>query len=79
MRATIFHAPGNVTVEDRPEPHAGPGAIRLRVAAASLCASDVRVYRGEKHAAPGVIPGHELAGVVDEVGEGVEGIREGQR
>ena len=79
MRATIFNAPGNVTVEDRPEPHAGPGAIRLRIAAASLCASDVRVYRGEKHAAAGVIPGHELAGVVDEVGEGVEGIREGQR
>lgn len=79
MRATIFHAPGDVTVEDRPEPHAGPGAIRLRVAAASLCASDVRVYRGEKHAVPGVIPGHELAGVVDEVGEGVQGIAPGQR
>ncbi|MFA7249801.1 MAG: alcohol dehydrogenase catalytic domain-containing protein [Dehalococcoidia bacterium] len=79
MRATIFHAPGNVTVEDRPSPVAGPGAIRLRIAAASLCASDVRVYRGEKHAAPGVIPGHEVAGVVDQVGEGVEGIREGQR
>ncbi len=79
MRATIFHAPGNVTVEDRPEPTAGPGALRLRIAAASLCASDVRVYRGEKHAVAGVIPGHEVAGVVDQVGEGVEGIREGQR
>ena len=79
MRATIFHAPGHVTVEDRPVPVAGPGAIRLRIAAASLCASDVRVYRGEKHAAPGVIPGHEVAGVVDQVGEGVEDIRVGQR
>ena len=79
MRATIFHAPGHVTVEDRPAPTAGPGSIRLRIAATSLCASDVRVYRGEKHAVPGVIPGHEVAGVVDQVGEGVEGIREGQR
>ena len=79
MRATIFNAPGNITVEDRPTPTAGPGSIRLRIAAASLCASDVRVYRGEKYAAVGVIPGHEVAGVVDQIGEGVEGIREGQR
>ena len=79
MRATIFNAPGNVTVEDRPTPTAGPGSIRLRIAAASLCASDVRVYRGEKYAAAGVIPGHEVAGVVDQVGEGVDDIHEGQR
>lgn len=79
MRATVFHAPGRVTVEDRPTPQAGPGEVRLRVAAASLCASDVRVYRGEKHAAPGVIPGHEVAGVVDQVGAGVTDVREGDR
>jgi len=79
MRATIFHAPGQVTVDDRPSPFAGPGEVRLRVAAASLCASDVRVYRGEKYAAPGVIPGHEIAGVVDQVGEGVDNVSEGDR
>jgi L-iditol 2-dehydrogenase len=79
MRATIFHEPGQVTVEDRPQPAPAPGEIRLRMAAASLCASDVRVYRGEKYAAPGVIPGHEIAGVVDQIGEGVSGIAEGDR
>lgn len=79
MRATVFNAPGNVTVEDRPTPFAGPGELRLRVGAASLCASDVRVYRGEKHAAAGVIPGHEVSGVVDQVGEGVTGYAEGDR
>ena len=72
MRATIFHRPGEVTVEERPTPEPGPGELRLRIAAAALCASDVRVFRGEKHAAPGVIPGHELSGVVDAVGEGVD-------
>src|SRR5690606_1289514 len=77
MRATIFHGPGNVTVESRPRPVPGPGEVRLRVGGASLCASDVRVYRGEKHASPGVIPGHEVAGVVDAVGSGVTGIAEG--
>ncbi|MQA00895.1 MAG: alcohol dehydrogenase catalytic domain-containing protein, partial [Dehalococcoidia bacterium] len=79
MRATVFHEPGRVTVEDRALPSPGPGELRLRVAAASLCASDVRVYRGEKHAAAGVVPGHEVAGVVDALGEGVTGIAEGDR
>lgn len=79
MRATVFHAPGLVTVEDRPTPSPGPGEIRLRVGATSLCASDVRVYKGEKHALAGVIPGHEIAGVIDGVGEGVDHLAEGQR
>lgn len=79
MRATIFEAPGKVTVQDRALPVPGPGEVRLRMAAASLCASDVRVYRGEKSARAGVIPGHEIAGVVDAVGPEVVGITEGQR
>ncbi|MCC6235989.1 MAG: alcohol dehydrogenase catalytic domain-containing protein [Dehalococcoidia bacterium] len=79
MRATVFNAPGNVTVEDRTQPTPGPGELRIRVGAASLCASDVRVYRGEKHALAGVIPGHEIAGVVDRLGEGVTGLAEGDR
>lgn len=79
MRATVFNAPGNVTVEDRPQPTPGPGELRIRVGAASLCASDVRVYRGEKHAMAGVIPGHEIAGVIDRLGEGVSGLAEGDR
>lgn len=79
MRATIFNAPGDVTVEDRPLPEPGRGELRMAVAAASLCASDVRVYRGEKRAEPGVVPGHEIAGVIDAVGEGVEGYSEGDR
>ena len=79
MRATIFEAPGQVTVVDKPMPQPGPGELRVRMAAASLCASDVRVYRGEKYAKPGVTPGHEIAGVVDALGEGVTGIKEGDR
>lgn len=78
MRATIFEAPGKVSVVDRATPQPGPGELRLRMAAASLCASDVRVYRGEKYAKPGVVPGHEIAGVVDSVGEGA-GFHEGDR
>jgi len=78
MRATIFEAPGKVSVVDRATPQPGPGELRLRMAAASLCASDVRVYRGEKYAKPGVVPGHEIAGVIEAVGEGA-GFHEGDR
>ena len=79
MRATIFEGPGQVSVVEKPKPAPGHGELRVRMAAASLCASDVRVYRGEKYAKPGVTPGHEIAGIVDAIGEGVDGITEGQR
>jgi L-iditol 2-dehydrogenase len=79
MRAMTFQAPGELAVQDRPVPQPGPGELRLSVVAASLCASDVRVYRGEKYALPGVIPGHEISGVIDAIGEGVEGYTEGER
>jgi L-iditol 2-dehydrogenase len=60
-------------------PEAGRGEVLIRVAAAGLCASDVRVYKGEKYAKPGVIPGHEFSGIITNVGNGVEGLSVGQR
>ena len=38
MRATIFEAPGKISVVDKPKPEPGPGEIRVHMAAASLCA-----------------------------------------
>lgn len=72
MRALIFHEPGRVVLESLPDPAPGPGEALLRVAAAGVCASDLRVFRGEKHAERGVIPGHEFAGTVVAVGSGVD-------
>ncbi len=70
MLALRFHEPGRVAVEDVPDPHAGPGEVILRLHATGLCNSDVRVYLGEKQAAAGVIPGHEMTGEIVEVGDG---------
>lgn len=70
MRALRFYEPGKVAVVEAETPHAGPGEVVLRVHATGLCNSDVRVYLGEKKAAAGVIPGHELSGEVAEVGAG---------
>jgi L-iditol 2-dehydrogenase len=78
MKACVFRAPGDVAVVDMPVPEAGRGEIVLRVAAAGLCHSDVRVFKGEKYAKQGVVPGHEISGVVAQVGDGVDGIETGE-
>ena len=62
MQALIYRAPGDIAVEERPIPQIQSGEILLRIRATSICASDIRVYKGEKKASPGVIPGHEMAG-----------------
>ena len=72
MRALIFDRPGEIRVGVKPDPAPGPGEAVLDVAAVSVCASDLRVFRGEKHAEPGVVPGHEFAGTISAVGDGVE-------
>jgi L-iditol 2-dehydrogenase len=77
MRACVFHAPGDVSVEELPTPEPRPGEIVLRVAAAGLCHSDVRVFKGEKYAKPGVVPGHEVSGVVAAVGDSASEWSEG--
>lgn len=79
MKACVFHGPGDVRVEQRPEPTPGPGELLLRMEATGLCQSDIRVYKGEKKARIGVVPGHENVGVVAALGEGVEGFATGQR
>jgi L-iditol 2-dehydrogenase len=78
MKACVFKAPGDVGVVDVPEPEAGPGEIVLRVGAAGLCHSDVRVFKGEKYAKAGVVPGHEISGVVQSVGDGVRDVEAGE-
>ena len=78
MKACVFRAPGEIAVVEAPTPEARPGELLLRVAAAGLCHSDVRVFRGEKYARAGVIPGHEIAGVVAALGGGVSDYRVGE-
>ena len=79
MKACIFHGPRNVSVETRPVPSAAPGELVLRMQAAGICHSDIRVFKGEKQAREGVIPGHEIVGVIESAGAGVEGLQAGSR
>lgn len=72
MKALRFFEPGKVAVVDVPDPEPGPGEVVVRLHATGLCNSDVRVYLGEKKAAAGVIPGHEMAGEVVAAWAGVD-------
>ena len=80
MRAARFHAPGDIRLEDVPEPIAGPGEVRLRVRNCSTCGTDVKIFRnGHPNLSPPRVLGHEIAGEVDQVGDGVTGWAVGDR
>lgn len=76
----VLHRPGAPLVAERREtPEPGPGELRLKVRACGVCRTDLHVVDGElKPLRPSVIPGHEIIGVVEAVGEGA-GAQVGQR
>lgn len=79
MRAAVLHAPGDVRVEQRPDPTIEqPTDAVIRLAATCVCGSDLWPYRGIE-AVDGPTPmGHEYVGVVEEVGSAVTTLRPGQ-
>jgi len=81
MKAVMKVAPGvgNVALQDISEPTAAPGQVRIRVQAAGVCGTDLHIYKDEFRSFPPVVLGHEVAGEVDEVGEGVDGVEVGAR
>lgn len=82
MRAWMFYEPGDLRLEDIEEPHAGPGEIRVDVKAAATCGTDLKSYRRGHPTIFTKLPdrfGHEFAGIVSEVGEGVTEFAVGDR
>jgi threonine dehydrogenase-like Zn-dependent dehydrogenase len=72
MRATTIHAPGDIRVEDVPDPTIeAPTDAIVKVAAGCICGSDLWPYRGHNDITPGDTIGHECIGVVEEVGSEV--------
>ncbi len=81
MRAMVLDGPRQpLRLRDRPVPTPGPGQLRIRVRACGVCRTDLHVVDGELPD-PGrpVVPGHEVVGAVEEVGDGVRGFTVGQR
>ena len=72
MRATVLHAPGDVRLEQAPDPTvAGPRDAVVRVVASCICGSDLWPYRGDPPLARPRRMGHEFVGVVEAAGDDV--------
>ncbi len=82
MRAAVLAAPGEVRVEEVARPEPGPGQVRVRLEGCGVCASNLTPWEGPEWMQfptdPGSL-GHEGWGLVDAVGEGVEGLAIGDR
>ncbi|GAA2326490.1 zinc-dependent alcohol dehydrogenase family protein [Dactylosporangium salmoneum] len=79
MRATVLYAPGDVRIEDRPDPAiTAPTDAIVRIAATCVCGSDLWAYRGVEAVERPTPMGHEYVGTVEAVGAGVTTIRPGQ-
>lgn len=80
MKATVFHAAGDVRVETVPDPViVDPGDAIVRVTHACICGSDLWFYRGDAKWKPGSRTGHEFMGIVADVGRDVKKLKKGDR
>lgn len=80
MKAMVLSEYKRLDVVDMPEPQAGPGEVVIRVAACGICGSDVHGFDGSTgRRIPPIVMGHEAAGTVAAVGEGVTRYQPGDR
>ncbi|MQA12937.1 MAG: alcohol dehydrogenase catalytic domain-containing protein [Pseudonocardiaceae bacterium] len=80
MRAVVYRGPHEVAVEQVDDPRLeAPTDVVVRITSTAICGSDLHMYEGRTGAEPGIVFGHENLGIVEEVGSGVAGIRQGDR
>lgn len=70
---------GHVELREIPEPEPLPGQVKIAVRAAGICGTDLHIYKDEFRSFPPVVLGHEVAGEVVAVGDGVASVVPGQR
>ena len=72
MRAIVNTAPNRLEMLEVPMPQPGSGEVRIRTGACGICATDLQMVAGWERTGFPAIPGHEWAGTVEAVGEGVD-------
>lgn len=79
MHAIVFTSPGSLELQQVPDPQCRSDEVVVQVACAGICGTDLHIFRGEYQSVFPLIPGHEFAGTVVEVGAGVTDLRHGDR
>lgn len=80
MRQAVMTNPGVIEFGDIPEPSPGPGEVKIRVQRIGICGSDIHVNKGlHPFTSYPVVQGHEWAGEITEVGEGVTDLKPGMK
>jgi len=78
MRAAVYRGVNDVRIETVPVPQIGPGEVLIEVRACGVCGTDLKKIHTGSHSAPRIF-GHETAGVIAALGDGVEGWSVGDR
>jgi alcohol dehydrogenase len=74
MKAVVFKGANRIAVEDVPRPRARAGEAVIRITTTTICGTDVHIVRGDYPVKPGLILGHEPVGVIEELGDGLDGL-----
>jgi len=72
MKALLFKGPKKIVIEEIPTPKISNDSLLIRVKAAFICATDLKIFRGERNVKQDIILGHEFSGEVIEVGTSVK-------
>ena len=78
MRAAVYRAVNEISVETVPVPEIGPGELLIKIATCGICGTDLKKIHTGSHSAPRIF-GHEMAGTIVKVGQGVTQFALGER
>ena len=82
MKGAVFYGKEDLRIEEVAMPKADKGMILIKLHACGICGTDMHIFDGDEGAAPtpaGTVLGHEFSGEVIETGEGVQGIKVGDK
>lgn len=80
MKAAVFHKPGDISVDNVPDPQIlDPRDIILRVTSTAICGSDLHILSGAVPQKEDMIMGHEFMGIVEETGSAITNLKKGDR
>lgn len=79
MRANVFKGVNDIEIQEVEKPKAGAGEAVIKITLTTICGTDLHIVRGEYPVRAGLVIGHEPVGVIEELGEGVNGYALGER